>query len=132
MKSLRVPGTTIAITLLPGFVEVRDKGLVKKKIPVRNRSFDEVLEDLEIFFNARGKKLPPGILVDTLIKIGVPRAKRIITQATVQEPEVKQEPAIPTPPLDLTPEEPAVESRKSVIEEKEIHKESIPRAEESH
>ncbi len=106
MNSLRVPGTTIAITLLPGFVEVRDKGLVKKKISVRNRAFEEVLEDLEIFFQAHGKRLPPGVLTDTLIRIGVPRAKRIITQETF-ETEKKEEPVeVVAPPLDIRPDEP--------------------------
>lgn len=85
---------------------MRDKGLVKKKIPVRNRSFEEVLEDLEVFFQATGKRLPPGILSDTLVKIGVPRAKRIITQEIVEERERSQEPAVPTPRLDISIEEP--------------------------
>ncbi len=95
MRSLRVPGTTIAVTLLPGYVEVRDKGMVKKKIPVRNRSFEDVAEDLEIFFKAQGKILPPGTIADTLIKIGVPRAKRIISQTT----GVVQESADTAPPV---------------------------------
>ena len=112
MKSLRVPGTTIAVTLLPGFVEVRDKGLVKKKIPVRNRAFEEVLEDLEIFFHAHGKRLPPGVLSDTLVRIGVPRAKRIITQETYEPEKKVEQPEIIAPPLEVhseVPKEPQIE-----------------------
>ena len=46
-----VPGTTIGITLKPGFIEIRDKGIVRKKIALKKKSFDDVLKEVEFFFN---------------------------------------------------------------------------------
>jgi hypothetical protein len=86
--NLIVPGTTIAVTLLPSYVEVRDKGVLKKKIPVKNRSFDDVCSDLEGYFREAGKKLPPGIARETLQKLGVPQVKKIVSDL---EPTEKSE-----------------------------------------
>jgi GTPase SAR1 family protein len=69
---------------------VRDKGVVKKKIATKNRSFQEVLGDLDVFFKIQGKRLPPGILRESLVTIGVPQARVIITnepEEELQEPE---------------------------------------------
>ncbi|MEM4735695.1 MAG: ADP-ribosylation factor-like protein [Candidatus Thorarchaeota archaeon] len=75
---LIVPGTTVALTLVPGYVEIRDKGLVQKKVKTRNRSFDEVVEDVEAYFRSRGKILAPGLARETLVKIGLPQARLIV------------------------------------------------------
>ncbi|RDE14418.1 MAG: hypothetical protein C4K47_04510 [Candidatus Thorarchaeota archaeon] len=69
------------MTLLPGYVEVRDKGILRKKIPTSNRSFENVCSDLERFFKDAGKKLPPGVVREALQRIGVPQVKMIISQA---------------------------------------------------
>jgi len=92
LEDLRVPGTTVTIALLPGFVEVRDRGLIKKKIRVRNRSFEEVFDDLSVYFKSIGKILPPGVLEQSLITIGVPRAKKIISEQKEVKPETTEEP----------------------------------------
>ncbi|NWF95728.1 MAG: hypothetical protein HXY34_06265 [Candidatus Thorarchaeota archaeon] len=82
-----VPGTTVGITLLPGYVEVRDKGRVEKKIKIKNRSFEEVLGDLEVYFKTKGKMLAPSIIRDSLIRIGVPQVRVILVGSQVQETE---------------------------------------------
>ena len=87
-----VPGTTIAVSLLPGYLEVRDKGVVQKKIKIKNRSFDEVLSDLQTYFDQRGKRLAPATLRDALVRIGLPQVRVIITET--QE-------AVPTPPKEV-------------------------------
>jgi Ras-related protein Rab-23 len=78
------------VTLLPGYVEVRDKGVLKKKIPTNNRSFDDVCSDLERYFRDVGKKLPPGVIKEALQKIGVPQVKMIISgDETPEEPQAE-------------------------------------------
>ncbi len=84
---MRVPGTTVALALLPGYVELRDRGLVKKKIKVKARSFDDVLEEVDSYFKNRGKILPPGVLRDTIVSIGVPQAKMILAPDSMMEDE---------------------------------------------
>ncbi|MBD3407157.1 MAG: hypothetical protein GF411_13645 [Candidatus Lokiarchaeota archaeon] len=104
-----VQGTTIGLMLIPGYVEIRDKGLVKKKVPTKNRSFDEILEDVELFFKARRKILAPGILKGVLLKIGVPQVKKIVDEedleSAVEEDEIeKTETAdLETPSMTETP-----------------------------
>ncbi len=83
--------------MLPGYVEVRDRGLIKKKIKVRNRGFAEVLDDLGVYFQFIGKRLPPGVLEDSLITIGVPRAKRIISEEVLAEEKVNESVVAPKP-----------------------------------
>ncbi|RDE17561.1 MAG: hypothetical protein C4K49_02145 [Candidatus Thorarchaeota archaeon] len=63
-------------------MEVRDKGVLKKKIRTNNRSFNEVLADVETYFVTEGKLLPPGVLKGTLEKIGLPQVKMIIADAS--------------------------------------------------
>ena len=75
-----IPGTTISLTLLPTYVEVRDKGLVKKKIPLKERSFDDVALELQKYLRYLGKRLAPGVLEDILDKIGLPKARRVLEE----------------------------------------------------
>lgn len=82
------------MTLLPGFVEIRDKGLVKRKVLTKNKSFEKVLEEVESYFRYLGKRLAPGLLKDTLIKIGLPQVRLIIDEEDII-PES-------TPPQDTT------------------------------
>lgn len=98
-----VPGTTISLTLMPTYIEVRDKGIVKKKIPLKSRSYEDVSLELQKYFRYLGKRLAPGVLEEVLDRIGLPKSRKVI-----QEPEVVIEPE----PIQ---EEPIVE-----IEE-EIH-----------
>ncbi|TFG26320.1 hypothetical protein EU528_14570 [Candidatus Thorarchaeota archaeon] len=86
-----VPGTTISLTLLPTYVEVRDKGVIKKKIPLKSRSFDDIDLELQKYFRYLGKRLAPGVLENVLTQIGLPKARRVI-------PEPEPEPIIETPP----------------------------------
>ncbi|MCK5301600.1 MAG: hypothetical protein KAJ96_00540 [Candidatus Thorarchaeota archaeon] len=102
-RNLIVPGTTISLTLLPSYIEVRDKGIIKKKILLKGKSFNDMQVELQRYFLFLGKRLPPGILKDTLLKIGVPE-----TRAIVIEEEPKRQPK--APPVIETPaskEEPA-------------------------
>ncbi|MFW9954248.1 MAG: Rab family GTPase [Candidatus Thorarchaeota archaeon] len=132
--NLRVPGTTVTIALMPGFVEVRDKGLVKKKIKARNRSFGEVLEDLEVFFKFQGKILPPGVLEESLIAVGVPKAKMIISEQTtvekitreterVEDIEAKPEPVFSVQSLEENEEQEVPDIKR---DEEAPHKRVVP------
>ncbi len=85
-----IPGTTVSVTLLSTYVELRDKGIIKKKIKIKNRSFEDVLDDLNLYFRARGKLIAHRILRDTLEKIGVPVAKSIMVEEEI-EPTSDQE-----------------------------------------
>ncbi|MCJ7817271.1 MAG: hypothetical protein MUP60_00310, partial [Candidatus Thorarchaeota archaeon] len=82
-------GTTISLTLMPTFLEVRDKGIIKKKIPLQARSYDDVALELHKYFRYLGKRLAPNVLENVLDLIGLPKAKRVI---------VEPEPVIETPP----------------------------------
>lgn len=73
---------------MPSYVEVRDKGVLKRKIPTRNRSFDDVCSDLEGYFRQAGKKLAPSVAKETLQKLGVPQVKKIVSDL---EPTEKSE-----------------------------------------
>ena len=55
--------------LLPSYVEVRDMGVVKKKIRIHGKSFEYVLGELELYFRTARKILRPGLLEEVLIKI---------------------------------------------------------------
>jgi GTPase SAR1 family protein len=85
---LIVPGTTISLTLLPSYIEVRDKGIIKKKIPLKGRSFRDMQDELLKYFLFLGKRLPPGILKDTMIRIGVPETRAVVME---EEPEPQPE-----------------------------------------
>ncbi|MFX1417123.1 MAG: hypothetical protein ACFFC0_09935, partial [Promethearchaeota archaeon] len=93
-QELIVPGTTIGVSLIPGYVEIRDKGLVKKKIPTKHRSFDDVLEEVEMFFRARRKILAPGTLRDVLVRIGLPQAKVVVSEKEPAPPPADEGPEI--------------------------------------
>ncbi|TFF92919.1 hypothetical protein EU546_06920, partial [Candidatus Thorarchaeota archaeon] len=93
--NLIIPGTTISLTLMPTYVEVRDKGIIKKKVSLRDKSFDDVSLELQKYLRYLGKRLAPGILEDVLERIGLPKARRVLT-----EPEPAPEPA----PLEKKPE----------------------------
>ncbi len=82
----------MTVSLVLGYVEIRDKGIVQKKIRVKNRSFDDVLKDIDVFFKARGKRLAPGILEETLTRIGVPRARSILVDAPEPSEEKPKKP----------------------------------------
>ncbi|MHA2264920.1 MAG: Rab family GTPase [Candidatus Thorarchaeota archaeon] len=103
-----MPGTTVSVTLLPGFVEIRDKGIVKKKILTKNKSFETVLEEAENYFKYVGRRLAPGLLKDVLIRIGLPRVKLILDE---KEPVPTQEKE-PTPVEPRAPAEVAVETKR--------------------
>ncbi len=105
-QNLIVPGTTISLTLLPSYIEVRDKGIIKKKIPLKGKSFNDMQAELHQFFLFLGKRLPPGILKDTMIRIGVPERRAVVVEEEPESPPktppvietraVKEEPAAAT------------------------------------
>ncbi|MHA2015934.1 MAG: hypothetical protein ACTSUH_09350, partial [Candidatus Thorarchaeota archaeon] len=105
-----VPGTTITVSRVLGYIEIRDKGVIQKKIKIKKKSFDEVLSEVDAFFKLRGKRLAPGLLEETLVKLGVPRAREIIVKddEKTDEEEVKPSKAKPThsvwerPPKSVT------------------------------
>ena len=102
--TLIVPGTTISLTLLPTYVEVRDKGVIKKKVPLKSRSFDDIALELQKYFRYLGKRLAPGVLENVLLQIGLPKARRVIPEPE-PEPvvEAPQEPE-PEPVIEAPPE----------------------------
>jgi len=106
-----VPGTTVGVTLIPGFVEIRDKGIVKKRIPIKKKSFDEVLSEVELYFSGRGRRLAPYILKDILIKIGLPRVKVIIERESDVELKDKRKSRVKPEPT-----KPKVEEKPKEIE----------------
>ncbi|MFW9927229.1 MAG: Rab family GTPase, partial [Candidatus Thorarchaeota archaeon] len=108
------PGTTISLTLLPTFIEVRDKGVVKKKIPLKERSFDDVALELQKYIRYLGKRLAPGVLEDVLDKIGLPKARRVLKEEliTPPEPEPEPEPEVETIAPQPEPVDIQVESKK--------------------
>ena len=116
--SLIVPGTTIGVMLLPSYVEVRDKGEVKKKIRIHGKSFDYVLGELELYFRSARKILRPGLLEEVLIKIGLPKAEIILPsgQTPPQKEEKKKEEKKPEP-VEKTEEK---EVEKPVEEKEEV------------
>jgi len=116
---LIVPGTTISLTLLPTYVEVRDKGIIKKKVSVKGRSFDDLALELQKYFRYLGKRLAPGVLENVLTQIGIPKVKRIIPEPE-PEPEPEPVPVIEEPP-EPAPEPPKKEKpppKKKVKKEK--------------
>lgn len=104
-----VPGTTISLTLMPTYIEVRDKGVVKKKIPLKDKSFNDVFLDLQKYFKYLGKRLAPGVLEEILERIGLPKARRVFHEPTA-EPAI-EELIIETSRLPESVEEPLQESR---------------------
>lgn len=67
-----------------------------------------MLEDLQLYMRSRGKRFPPGELEDVLVKIGVPRAKRIISQQVYIEEQGNIQPEeTTTPPIKKSNSVPA-------------------------
>ncbi len=98
--SLIVPGTTTSVTLAVGYIEIRDKGVIQKKIKIRGRSFDDVVREVSAYFKTRGKRLAPGLIEETLIRIGVPRARSILVGPEEEGPEESvPKPAGPASPV---------------------------------
>jgi GTPase SAR1 family protein len=101
------------VSLIPGYVEIRDKGVVKKKIPTKHRSFESVLEEVEMFFRVRRKILAPGILRDVLVRIGLPTAKKIVSAQDLETAPPEAKPKTPKPEVatpvekDATPRTPS-------------------------
>lgn len=117
-----VPGTTISLTLMPTYVEVRDKGVIKKKIPLKARSFEDIALELTKYFRYLGKRLAPGVMEGVLERIGLPKARRVIAEP---EPEPVPEPApiIETPPEPEPIDEPPKKKKKKGKKEKKKKKE---------
>ena len=125
--SVIVPGTTISITLMPTYIEVRDKGVIKKKIPLKSRSFEDISLELQKYLRYLGKRLAPGVLEDILERIGLPKARRVIPEPEiVPEPEVEPEPKA-EPTIEIKPK--AEEKTAEVEPVKEIQ-EPMPITEE--
>lgn len=101
--ALIIPGTTISLTLMPTYVEVRDKGIIKKKISLKDKSFNDVSLELQKYLRYLGRRLAPGILEDVLDRIGLPKARKVLV-----EPE-----SIPAP--EATSELPKQEPRPELV-----------------
>ncbi|TFG34286.1 hypothetical protein EU527_04040 [Candidatus Thorarchaeota archaeon] len=125
-----VPGTTISLTLMPTYIEVRDKGIVKKKIPLKSKSYDDVSLELQKYFRYLGKRLAPGVLEDVLDRIGLPKARKVLPES---EPVIEREhEPIQKEPIservDVTPQIEEVEEtpkERSFFKRKEKKKEEI-------
>lgn len=102
-QNLIVPGTTISLTLLPSYIEVRDKGIIKKKILLKGKSFNDMQVELQRYFLFLGKRLPPGILKDTMLKIGVPETRAVV----IEEKPKRQFRAPPVIEIRASKDEPA-------------------------
>jgi len=119
-----IPGTTISLTLTPTYVEVRDKGMVKKKIPLKERSFDDVALELQKYLRYLGKRLAPGVLEDILDRIGLPRARRVLKEDIVEIPKKPEpEPVVaepePEPVVEPEPEDKEKKKRSFLGRKKE-------------
>ncbi len=116
-----IPGTTISLTLLPTYVEVRDKGVIKKKIPLKDRSFDDIALELQKYIRYLGKRLAPGVLEDVLDRIGLPKARRVLKEELVvpKEPEPIPEAEVVVPPPEPAAEVKPKKKRKSTPKKKE-------------
>jgi len=109
---------------MPTYIEVRDKGIVKKKIPVKDRSHDDVSLELKKYFRYLGKRLAPGVLENVLDNIGLPKAQRILTKPEpepIPEPVLEPEPEIieEPPKVKVVKEEPPIVKEKTIPEKKE-------------
>lgn len=122
-----VPGTTISLTLMPTYVEVRDKGIIKKKIPLKARSFEDIALELTKYFRYLGKRLAPGVMEGVLERIGLPKARRVIPEPEPEpepiieaspEPEPESEPVIAAPPKLIPIKEEPKKKKKGKKEKK--------------
>ena len=108
-----IPGTTISLTLAPTYVEVRDKGLVKKKIPLKGKSFDDIALELVKYLRYLGKRLAPGVLEEVLDRIGLPRARRVLKEEVMEPPkEPEPAPVVEEPVATVEPEKPEKKKKK--------------------
>lgn len=102
---MKVPGTTVTLALLPGYVELRDEGRIKKKIPTESKSFEEIVKEVKSYFRFFDKRFPPGHIEDVLRKIGVEeelqRSEEISTESSAVAAEE---------PSDLVPKKETKES----------------------
>lgn len=129
---LIVPGTTISLTLMPAYIEVRDKGIVKKKIPLKEKSYEDISLELKKYFKYLGKRLAPGVLEEILDRIGLPKAKRVIHEpkqkaepepvqiTEVSAPKIEQPTVTPEPELEI--KKPSKKKDKEQKKEKEAAK----------
>ncbi|MCK5151994.1 MAG: hypothetical protein KAQ65_09140, partial [Candidatus Thorarchaeota archaeon] len=83
-----------------------------------------MLDDLQVYFKGVGKILPPGMLEDSLVTIGVPRSKRIISD-TKDEEEKPIEVAKPEPKIEPEIEEPVDEIDKEPENDSKVELEPI-------
>ncbi len=120
-----IPGTTISLTLNPTHVEVRDKGMVKKKIPLKERSFEDVVLELQKYLRYLGKRLAPGVLEDVLNRIGVPKARRVLQEELLETPKEPEPKPAPVEPVaeeivepEVEPEQPEKKRRSFLRREK--------------
>lgn len=128
-----VPGTTISLTLMPTYVEVRDKGVIKKKIPLKNRSFDDIELELTKYFKYLGKWLAPGVMQDVLERIGLPKARRVISEPEPEPvvevpPEPEPDPVIEAPPEPEPIKEPPKKKKGKKEKKKKEDKKKKPAA----
>jgi len=121
-----IPGTTISLTLNPTSVEVRDKGLIKKKIPLKESSFDDVSLELQKYLRYLGKRLAPGVLEDVLVRIGLPKVRRVLQEELLTPPEQEEEPEIiDQPPESIVDEPEPKKKRMSFLRKKEKPAEEV-------
>ncbi|GAG63486.1 unnamed protein product, partial [marine sediment metagenome] len=102
---------------MPTYVEVRDKGVIKKKIPLKDRSFDDIALELAKYFRYLGKRLAPGVMQEVLERIGLPKARRVIPEPVIEAPP-EPEPIIETPPEPEPIKEPPKKKKKGKKEKK--------------
>jgi GTPase SAR1 family protein len=116
-----IPGTTISLTLAPTYVEVRDKGIVKKKILLKEKSFDDVVLELQKYLRYLGKRLAPGVLEEVLDRIGLPKARRVLKEEVIEIPKEPMPEPTPTP-IEQVTEEPApkIEAKQKGKKKKDV------------
>jgi GTPase SAR1 family protein len=86
---------------MPTYIEVRDKGVVKKKIPLKSKSYDDVALELRKYFRYLGKRLAPNVLENVLDHIGLPKARKILVESEPEsEPLIEEEPLVVERPTE--------------------------------
>ena len=75
---------------------------LKKKIPLKESSFDDVALELQKYLRYLGKRLAPGVLEDVLVRIGLPKTRRVLQEElmTSPEPEAELEKEVVAPPSE--------------------------------
>jgi len=115
IATMKIPGTTVTLALLPDYVELRDEGRIKKKIPTESKSFEEIVKEVKSYFRFFDKRFPPGHIEDVLRQIGVEvELKR--SEKVAMEPGREE-------PSDLVPEKEVTEySQESVTHSEKLLK----------